>query len=254
LNLAYFVYHVSEIATFRHEEGYEGRRLNGLLGGSVDKLGGSYAQVIEVQVRAGQRILSHWHTDREAIFYCLSGRGRFLLDGLAREVGPGDAMFQPVHAVHGADNPDGVDLRFIEVVLQAPEPSRVTTGEHCFTSVARATTSEHRGATLRSLFPPSTFGSQKIDWCGELHLGEGRSLAWYADPENEQTLLVLEGHGTAVLEDTTTDIRPGSILFIPAGFGHALTASRSLRLFGVQARAGREFVPELLRRGRASPG
>jgi quercetin dioxygenase-like cupin family protein len=250
-NAAYFAYHVSEIAPFRHEEGYEGRRLNSLWGGAIEgREPGAHAQLLDCYLPAGRRLLSHWHVDREALFYCLGGSGRFLLDEHARPVRPGDAMFQPLGAVHGADNPGGEHLRYVEVVMPVTRPSPLPAGERCFTSLAASAAVEARGATWRPLFPPGTYG-QQVDWIGELQLAAGRSLETLADPDAELTLLVLEGEGAAQIEGVELPIRAGSILYLPAGFEHGLSARAGLRLFGVRASAGRAFVPRLLRRGSA---
>jgi mannose-6-phosphate isomerase-like protein (cupin superfamily) len=130
--------------------------------------------------------------------------------------------------------------------------SPVAPGEACFTSVAAAPTTEHRGAILHTLFPSWMYGNDRIEWCGELRLGEGRSFAPHAYPESEQILLVLEGAGWLSLEDGTAAIGPGSVLYVPAGFTHSVSATRELRLFGARSRIGRVEPPPFLRRGAPS--
>jgi mannose-6-phosphate isomerase-like protein (cupin superfamily) len=249
VNLAHLVYSLDEITPYEGEGSWDGRRLVAFgLGTTATSGVCGYCHAIELRVRPGHRILPHWHGDREAVYYCLGGRGRFWLDETLREVGPGDAMFQTLYALHGADNPGGEDLRFVDVAMFTDRASPVAPGERCFTSIDRAPATEHRGATLKTLFPPEMYGNDRIEWCGELHLAAGRALERTAYPTSEQLLLALSGEGTVEIDGAEAPVRPGTVLYLPAGFPHSIGATAPLRLFGARSRIGRVQRPRLLDR------
>jgi len=62
------------------------------------------------------KVLSHWHDDREAVFYCVRGEGLFVLDDVERTATPGTAMLQPVHAIHGF-LAGGEEFHFLDFAL-----------------------------------------------------------------------------------------------------------------------------------------
>jgi mannose-6-phosphate isomerase-like protein (cupin superfamily) len=252
VNIAHFVYNLDQIQPYEGEGSWDGRRLVAFGLGTTTTSGVcGYCHAIELRVPPGRRILPHWHGDREAVYYCIGGRGRFWLDETIREVGPGDAMFQTLYALHGADNVGGEDLRFVDVAMFTETASPVPPGEACFTSLALAPATEHRGATLKTLFPRETYGNQRVEWCGELQLAARRRLERDCYPESEQILLALAGEGIVEVDGAEAPVRPGTVLYLPAGFPHSIRAKTAMRLFGARSRTGRMRRPRLLCRGDA---
>ena len=57
----------------------------------------------------GAGIGLHLH-DKDEVYYVISGRGLYLLDGKAHEVGPGDAMLTRPGSTHGIQQRGDEDL------------------------------------------------------------------------------------------------------------------------------------------------
>jgi mannose-6-phosphate isomerase-like protein (cupin superfamily) len=66
---------------------------------------------------AGASIAEHVHDRTEEIYHVVAGRGRMVLDGAAREVGPGDVVLTQPPSRHTIANPgpDPLDLVIVEV-------------------------------------------------------------------------------------------------------------------------------------------
>ncbi len=243
MSLHHFVSHISEIESYRGEGSYTARRLVHFGGGGAKGTAGicGYAHAAELYLPPGIKLLSHWHSDREAIFYCLSGEGIFLLDGIERRVGPGDGMFMPLGALHGGLNAGTAEFRFLDCALFTDQRSSIEVGDRCFANLDQATAETERGATVRNLFSPEIFGNKKIEWWGELWLEPGQEMSQKRYPEAEQILYVLEGTGLLHLWDREVSLRPGSIAYIVAGASHAITntSDTRLRLVGSRSRIGR---------------
>jgi mannose-6-phosphate isomerase-like protein (cupin superfamily) len=54
----------------------------------------------EASLAAGQATRRHYHAETEEIYLVLEGRGELELDGVMRELGPGDAALIPPGARH----------------------------------------------------------------------------------------------------------------------------------------------------------
>jgi mannose-6-phosphate isomerase-like protein (cupin superfamily) len=54
----------------------------------------------EATLPAGGSTRRHWHGESEEFYFLLEGRGVMEIDGVAREVGPGDAILIPPKAWH----------------------------------------------------------------------------------------------------------------------------------------------------------
>jgi mannose-6-phosphate isomerase-like protein (cupin superfamily) len=54
----------------------------------------------EATLPAGGSTQRHWHGESEEFYFLLEGRGVMEIDGVAREVGPGDAILIPPKAWH----------------------------------------------------------------------------------------------------------------------------------------------------------
>ena len=60
----------------------------------------SKQSLAEATIPAGGATQRHWHRDSEEFYFLLEGRGVMEIDGIAREVGPGDAILIPPGAWH----------------------------------------------------------------------------------------------------------------------------------------------------------
>jgi mannose-6-phosphate isomerase-like protein (cupin superfamily) len=54
----------------------------------------------EATLPAGGATQRHWHGESEEFYFLLEGRGMMEIDGVEREVGPGDAILIPAKARH----------------------------------------------------------------------------------------------------------------------------------------------------------
>ena len=54
----------------------------------------------EATLPAGGATQRHWHEESEEFYFLLEGRGVMEIDGVEREVGPGDAILIPAKARH----------------------------------------------------------------------------------------------------------------------------------------------------------
>jgi mannose-6-phosphate isomerase-like protein (cupin superfamily) len=56
----------------------------------------------------------HHHPNAESLFVILTGRVKFLVDGVERVVGAGETAFFPMNDSHGLKSADGQELSFLE--------------------------------------------------------------------------------------------------------------------------------------------
>ncbi|HSD73889.1 MAG TPA: cupin domain-containing protein [Steroidobacteraceae bacterium] len=68
----------------------------------------------------GSAIGSHPH-DKDEIYYVISGRGEFTLDGVKHAVGPGTAMLTRVGSTHSLQQVGSEDLVIIVNYLKGPD-------------------------------------------------------------------------------------------------------------------------------------
>jgi quercetin dioxygenase-like cupin family protein len=249
MSLQHFVSHISEIEAYFGEGSYRAKRLVHFGGAGTGGICG-YAHAAELYLAPGTKLLSHWHQDREAIFYCLEGEGVFLLDGLERRVGPGDGMFIPLGAVHGGFNAGAREFRFLDCALFTDTRSPLEVGEGCFARIGSAPTTTARGVTWKSLFPRETFGNQAIVWWGEVWLEPGQRMQPDRYEDDEQIFYVLEGRGRLWLGPGEVELRPGSIVHILPDVVHALAnaGESPMRLVGSRSGIGRVLMPDYYRR------
>jgi mannose-6-phosphate isomerase-like protein (cupin superfamily) len=58
----------------------------------------------------------HSHTGADEVIYVLEGTLRYSVDGVVRDLGPGDSMFTPRGSVHGFSNPHDQPARAITML------------------------------------------------------------------------------------------------------------------------------------------
>lgn len=71
-----------------------------------------------VDVVPGSRPRPHDHPS-EQVYVVTAGKGRMLVDGEEREVGPGDLVYVPFGAVHGIENASGEVLTCVSAATPA---------------------------------------------------------------------------------------------------------------------------------------
>jgi len=67
----------------------------------------------EARLPPGASTTKHHHPQTEEIYYLLEGTGRMEIDGVQRDVGPGDAIAIPPGAVHQITNTGDATLKFL---------------------------------------------------------------------------------------------------------------------------------------------
>ncbi len=72
---------------------------------------GELTQVGVMTIPAGQKSAPHTHPNEQWI-YLMEGRLEAVVDGEAREVGPGELIYIPAETVHGVDVLPGEDAKF----------------------------------------------------------------------------------------------------------------------------------------------
>jgi mannose-6-phosphate isomerase-like protein (cupin superfamily) len=83
-----------------------------------DELGGAARLFARLRLPPGASIGHHVHDAEEEVFYILSGRGVVTEDGIATEVGPGDAVLTGGGAGHALENRASEPLELMAVILR----------------------------------------------------------------------------------------------------------------------------------------
>lgn len=242
MSIHHFVSHLDQVIPYTGEGSYIAKRL------VLYPIGASgYAHATLLTMPPGTKVLSHWHDDREAVFYCLQGDGIFVLDETERHASPGTAMLQPVHAIHGFVA-GGDEFRFLDFALFT-DTAVERPVDACFAQVGDLTPIERPFGTETPLFP--RFANPAISFVGERRI-DGRLDESSVEPGTEQIVLVLDGDGELELAGTRVALRAGSIVYLIADLpfaieGRLLTVSSS-------SRPGRIPEPPLFDRLRARCG
>ncbi|MFL5953325.1 MAG: cupin domain-containing protein [Gaiellaceae bacterium] len=230
MSIHHFTSHLDQIVPYTGDGSYVAKRL------VLYPIGASgYAHATLLTMPPGTKVLSHWHDDREAVFYCLRGEGLFVLDDVEHAATPGTAMLQPVNAVHGfVAGATGFD--FLDFALFADTGSSRDPGS-CFAELANLVPLPTRYGDESPLFagfanPAIRFvGERRIDGCfdqSDVHDG------------TEQIVLVLEGEGELELLGHRVPLRAGSVVYLIADLPFSIRGS--LRTVASSSDAGR--IPE----------
>jgi quercetin dioxygenase-like cupin family protein len=83
----------------------------------VDGTGAGHSGLFEMTLPPNANVPpAHSHEDAEEVLYVLQGRLRHSVDGVERDLGPGDSAFTPKGAVHGFSNPFEETVRTLTVL------------------------------------------------------------------------------------------------------------------------------------------
>ncbi|MGV3570585.1 MAG: cupin domain-containing protein [Ramlibacter sp.] len=83
----------------------------------VDGSGAGHSGLFEMTLPPRANVPpAHSHADAEEMLYVLEGRLRHSVDGVERDLGPGDAAYTPMGAVHGFSNPFDAPVRTLTVL------------------------------------------------------------------------------------------------------------------------------------------
>lgn len=250
MSIHHFVSHLDQVIP--HQEGYIGKRLVTFLAGAV-----GYAHGIFLTLPAGTKILSHWHEDREAVFYCVSGAGTFVLDDREMRVGPGDAMFVPLTSVHGFVANQNSPFHFLDFALFSTHRS-VAAIDDCFAAGVDLPGTPERYGRRRALFRQETYGNPAIKFVGEYVVNPHADFSDRdVDPSSEQILLALDGVGQLEYLGESLPVSAGSIQYLIQGVPFRIEnrGTAQLRLVGTSSQPGRYLEPALFQtlRNRFSP-
>jgi len=102
------VRNINEVEAFITKDGSEIRELLADRNSCIRQ-----QSLAEARLPPGRRTTPHSHPRTEEIYYILSGRGRMLIDGEQRMVGPGDAIAIPPGARHQIENVGETALTFL---------------------------------------------------------------------------------------------------------------------------------------------
>lgn len=83
-----------------------------------EELGGGARLFARLVLPPGASIGHHVHEAEEEVFYILAGRGIVTEDGVATEVGPGDAVLTGGGAGHALENRGAAPLELMAVILR----------------------------------------------------------------------------------------------------------------------------------------
>lgn len=251
MSLQHFVTHLDEVIAYNGDASYTAKRLVQYPIGACGYIHGTL-----LMMPPGTKVLSHWHDDREAMFVCVSGTGRFALDEVEREVRPGIAMLQPFLAVHGFQATGTEEFHFLDLALFAERGADIAP-EDCFVDIEEVEPEPTGYGERRPYFPPETYGNPKVAWVGEYRIAPGRSMTEADRPEGTETImLALSGMGTLTYLGRTVPITPGSVHYLIAGVPFAIENSgdEQLRYITGSSEPGRYLEPPLFARLRAAAG
>ena len=83
----------------------------------VDGAGAGHSGVFEMTLPPHANVPpAHSHGDAEEVLYVLEGKLRHSVDGVERDLAPGDCAFTPKGAVHGFSNPFDATVRTLTVL------------------------------------------------------------------------------------------------------------------------------------------
>lgn len=68
----------------------------------------------------GQSQAAHVHRGSDKVYFVLTGKATFVIDGEEREVGPGHAVLAPAGATHGVRNASNESLALLVVMTPRP--------------------------------------------------------------------------------------------------------------------------------------
>jgi quercetin dioxygenase-like cupin family protein len=230
MSIRHFTSHLEEIIAYTGDGSYIAKRL------VLYQVGASgYVHATLLMMPPGTKVLSHWHDDREAVFYCVQGQGTLILDDVEKEAGPGTAMLQPLNAVHGVTGGQS-EFHVLDFALftETGVTREVST---CFTNIADRPAVATQYGQETALF--DDFANPHIRFVGERHI-DGQFTEADVPPGTEQIMLVLEGEGKLELLGQTMPLRVGSIMYLIANLPFRI--SGCVRTVGASSDPGR--IPE----------
>jgi mannose-6-phosphate isomerase-like protein (cupin superfamily) len=163
----------------------------------------------------------HLHTRTEELYLLIGGHGRVLLNGVPRDVGPGELILTPVGARHGLRNDGAGELSWLVVEVRAP----ATAAAYAAAAAGEIPKSpSRRGDSVpvvvnlreRGEFDPRTVLTGPLAWARIVVLTGGREERLIADGV-EHTVFVLAGVGTATSGETVVDLAAGGSVTLPMG-------------------------------------
>lgn len=249
MSIQHFVTHLDEVIAYNGDASYTAKRLVQYPIGASGYIHGTL-----LLMPPGTKVLSHWHDDREAMFVCVGGTGRFALDEVEREVRPGIAMLQPFRAVHGFQATGTEEFRFLDLALFTDRGADIAP-EDCFVDVEEVTPEPTAYGERRPYFAPDVYGNPAVRWVGEYRLRPGGVLTDAHRPAGTETiLLAIAGTGMLDLLGRRIPVTPGSVHYLIDGLPFSIenTGTEQLRYITGSSAPGRYPEPPLFDRLRAA--
>ncbi|WP_058045451.1 cupin domain-containing protein [Streptomyces roseifaciens] len=161
----------------------------------------------------------HRHTRTEEIYFILSGRGEFLLNGTAHPARPGSLLLTGTGAVHGLRNTGEDHLDWLVIEMLAPPTAAALRGDT--PRAAEEKTVNPANAELHDLRAEGSVDPGRV-FTGPLRTVEIDTLEPSATRTlhsrgAEHTVFVLSGSGWAASGGTTVELAPGTALTLPLG-------------------------------------
>jgi quercetin dioxygenase-like cupin family protein len=240
MSINHFISHLEQIIPYHGDGSYIAQRL------VLYPIGAAgYAHATLLTMPPGTKVLSHWHDDREAVFYCLRGEGLFVLDDVEHAATAGSAMLQPLHAIHGFVA-GATDFQFLDFALFTSDGMERNAAD-CFARVEDVAPQQRAYGTDLPLF--TSFANTAIRFVGE-RLIDGTFTDADVDAGTEQIVLVLDGEGELELLGRRTPLRTGSIAYLIARVPFAIHGT--VRVVTSSSLTGRIAEPPFFDRLRAA--
>jgi len=222
----------------------------------IDRTETELTEVALNEWRAGLDGPPHAHSEKDQIFYIVSGEGKIILGGETKYVKPGCMVYVPANLEHQSITTGDEPLGYIlfNVFNSADKEGHATFADHIekVKEIRRQQAESGRSAvegaeTAGDSVKPIKFfrdvmDGKKYDFGSNftyllLDRNETNKLefvlvqwpphskgAMVAHKEKEQTFFILSGEGKVTIGNETEEVMPGDIIFVPRNVVHTTEA------------------------------
>jgi len=179
------------------------------------------AEVMVVTCKPGETFPLQNTEQKEQLFYILDGKGKIEADNFSRDIESGNYIYLPAHfsykiitvgekpfiyLLFNAYLDDGIETLREPLFIDNIEKRKVYDfGSNSTTLILDRAEAEKCEATIVSWYPH--------------HKG-----AIVAHNDKEQTFYVLSGTGTVMVDNETSEVKPGDLVFVPFNTPHTTEA------------------------------
>jgi len=212
----------------------------------VDRCETSLTEVATNFWRKGLNGPPHSHTGKEQVFFVTEGNGVVNVQNESHNVSAGSMVYIPEGVVHQTlAYKDGLRYFLFNAFLDPAKEGCANYAEHiervkeirerqAVTGQAsadpnlgqRASAKKQRAvADVRGVFSATLLACADSDNCEVERVGLGKDESRKSEhADREQTLFVLSGSGTIIVNGETAEIQPGEVIFIPMNAAQSITA------------------------------